>query len=150
MLLNSFPSTYNNVVFTLSQFPSQLLDEMISSLLVEDKRINVGYLENIVLDHELLIKNWTGKKGKHIVKEVIKCYYCRKIGYTTWNCKIQANNLLKGKVRARGKQNLALMKKNWIVEEPSRSECETERHDNETKGDYLFWTRKYLIQEGIK
>ena len=73
MLLNSFPSTYNNVVFTLSQFPSQLLDEMISSLLVEDNRINVGYLENIVLDHELLIKNWTGKKGKHIVKEVIKC-----------------------------------------------------------------------------
>jgi hypothetical protein len=36
-LLNCLPSTYNNVIFTLSQMSSHCLDDMVSSLLVEEK-----------------------------------------------------------------------------------------------------------------
>ena len=38
VLLNSLSSKYSNVVFTLSQLSSQSLEEMVASLLVEEKR----------------------------------------------------------------------------------------------------------------
>jgi hypothetical protein len=66
--------------------------------LVEDKRVNERSNEGIkerdsksVLHPEnaLLTKNRMSIKiGKQIVKEGLECYYCRKIGHTTWNCKL--------------------------------------------------------------
>jgi hypothetical protein len=38
ILLNNLPSQYNNVIFTLSQLPSQTLEDMIVALLAEEKR----------------------------------------------------------------------------------------------------------------
>jgi hypothetical protein len=40
ILLNSLSSSFNNVVFTLSQMWSQTLDEIISSLFEKEKRLN--------------------------------------------------------------------------------------------------------------
>ena len=40
LLLNTLPSTFNNVVFTLSQLSSLNLDDIVSTLLVEEKRLN--------------------------------------------------------------------------------------------------------------
>ena len=37
ILLNSLPPKYNSAIFTLSQLPSQSLDEMIATLLAEEK-----------------------------------------------------------------------------------------------------------------
>ena len=72
LLLNSLPSTYNNIVFTLSQWPSQSLDELISSLLAEDKHLNEKLNEEnsesaLHPDNALLAKNRMSKKtGKQI------------------------------------------------------------------------------------
>jgi hypothetical protein len=38
ILLNSLPPKYNSAIFTLSQLPSQSLDEMIATLVAEEKR----------------------------------------------------------------------------------------------------------------
>ncbi|KAH9298582.1 hypothetical protein KI387_030264, partial [Taxus chinensis] len=38
ILLNNLPSSYSKVIFTLNQIPSQRLEDMISALLVEEKR----------------------------------------------------------------------------------------------------------------
>ena len=51
LLLNNLPSTYNYVNFTLNQLPSQHLDDIISSLLIEDKKLNGEYLDNVVSNH---------------------------------------------------------------------------------------------------
>ena len=40
--LNSLLLTHKNVIFALSQFPSHSLDDMISSLFVDDKKVNEG------------------------------------------------------------------------------------------------------------
>eukprot|EP01018_Ginkgo_biloba_P034981 Gb_38096 [translate_table: standard] len=45
ILLNSLPSNYSNVIFTLSLMPSQTLENMISTLLVEEKRATAEDLE---------------------------------------------------------------------------------------------------------
>jgi hypothetical protein len=29
----------------------------------------------------------------------MECYYCKKMGHTTWNCRFQANDVLKGKLK---------------------------------------------------
>jgi hypothetical protein len=42
ILLNSIPSQYNNVIFTHSQLPSQTLEDMITTLLAEEKRTIAG------------------------------------------------------------------------------------------------------------
>jgi hypothetical protein len=39
ILLNSLSSNYDNAIFTLSQMPSKTLDEMIASLIAEEKRM---------------------------------------------------------------------------------------------------------------
>jgi hypothetical protein len=38
ILLNSFPTKYNSVIFTLSQLPSQSLNGMIAAFLAKEKR----------------------------------------------------------------------------------------------------------------
>ena len=43
VLLNSLSSKYHNVVFTLSQLSAQSLDDMISTLLDEDKILSATY-----------------------------------------------------------------------------------------------------------
>ena len=61
ILLNCLPSTYDNVSFPLGQLSSQPLDDMISSPLSEDKRLNErlneGDLETLHLEKALLAKN---------------------------------------------------------------------------------------------
>jgi hypothetical protein len=42
IILNSLPSKYNNVIFTLSQLPSQSLEDMIVALLAKEKRTIAG------------------------------------------------------------------------------------------------------------
>jgi len=42
IVLNSLLSQYNNVIFTLSQMSSRTLQDMISSLLIEEKRVTTG------------------------------------------------------------------------------------------------------------
>lgn len=54
--MNSLPLMYNNVVFTLSQLSSQSLDDMISTLLAEDKTLSIGDSKSLVhLDNALFI-----------------------------------------------------------------------------------------------
>ena len=96
-----------------------------------------------------MLKIEQGKKRKQIVKEDIEWYYCKKAGHTTWNCKLWANDLLKGRARDKG-NNMALLRKDFIVEESWDYEYEVEKCDNVTKEDYLFWVVKPLLQEGIK
>ena len=40
ILLNNLPSSYNNIIFTLSQILSQSLEAMISTLMVEEKQVD--------------------------------------------------------------------------------------------------------------
>jgi len=42
ILLNNLPSKYNNVIFTLIQFPSESLEDMIVALLAEETRSITG------------------------------------------------------------------------------------------------------------
>jgi hypothetical protein len=40
------------------------------------------------------------RMGKRMTsKSEIECFYCGKLGHTTINCKIYANNLFKGKLK---------------------------------------------------
>jgi len=143
MLLNSLHSTYNNVTFTLSPLPSQSLDDMISSLLAEDKRLNERLNEGLNEgdsksalhpDNALLVKIWMSRKtGKQIVKEDIECYYCIRIRSYNIELWIQANDLLKGKVKDKGKYSMALTTKKFIVKESSESKYEVEKCDNEER-----------------
>jgi hypothetical protein len=86
ILLNNLPSQYNNVIFTLSQMSSHTLEDMISSLLAEEKRATAGdlegdsQLETTLYSKKRMGKRMTGKSG-------IECYYCGKTGHTTINCK---------------------------------------------------------------
>ena len=48
VLLNSLSSKYENLVFTLSQLSSQSLDDMISTLLAEYKKLSTTNSENFV------------------------------------------------------------------------------------------------------
>jgi hypothetical protein len=45
ILLNSLPSKYINVIFTLSQMSSQTLEDMVVALLVEEKRTIASDIE---------------------------------------------------------------------------------------------------------
>jgi len=42
IMLNSLPSKYNNISFIIIQFPYQILEDMIATLLVEENRVIVG------------------------------------------------------------------------------------------------------------
>ena len=111
VLLNSLSSKYENLVFTLSQLSSQSLDDMISTLLAEDKKLSTTNSENFVpSENAFFTRNRVTKKvGNNIEGQ----YNCGKVGHTTWNFKILANDVLKGKIRDKEEHNKAL-----IEEEP--------------------------------
>ena len=94
VLLNSLSSKYHNVVFTLSQLSAQSLDDMISTLLDEDKILSATDFENFVPSEHALFSRSHKKVGNNI-----ECYYCQKVGHTALYCKTQANDILKGKIR---------------------------------------------------
>jgi hypothetical protein len=96
ILLNSLSSKYNNVVFTLTQLPSQTLEEMVTSLLAEEKRT---YSENLDAggQHEIALYS-KGKMRK--TKGSTECFYCHKNGHIAWNCRARARDLLNDKESA--------------------------------------------------
>jgi len=96
ILLNSLSSKYDNVVFTLTQLPSQTLEGMVTSLLAEEKRT---YSENLDAggQHEIALYS-KGKMRK--TKGSTECFYCHKNGHIAWNCKARARDLLNDKVSA--------------------------------------------------
>ncbi|KAH9306605.1 hypothetical protein KI387_011009, partial [Taxus chinensis] len=98
ILLNNLSSKYNNVVFTLSQIQSQSLDDMIATLLVEEKRTTVEDAEGDPQQESAFYsktKNFRRRSDKD--KREIECHYCKKRGHTTWDCCVRANDVLKGK-----------------------------------------------------
>lgn len=99
VLLNSLPSSYSNVVFTLSQISTQTLQETIAALLGEEKRLKPEDAEeNSHVENALWTKSRMRKKNAN--KGGIECHYCKKIGHTAWNCKSRASDVLKGKESA--------------------------------------------------
>jgi hypothetical protein len=96
ILLNSLSSKYSNVVFTLTQLPSQTLEGMVTSLLAEEKRT---YSENLDAGGQREIALYSkGKMRK--TKGSTECFYCHKNGHIAWNCKARARDLLNDKVSA--------------------------------------------------
>ncbi|KAH9291517.1 hypothetical protein KI387_043295, partial [Taxus chinensis] len=96
ILLNSLSSKYSNVVFTLSQIQSQSLDDMIAALLAEEKRTTEdaeGHSQQ-----ESAFYSRTRKYHRRSDKSEIECHYCKKRGHTAWDCRVRANDVLKGKV----------------------------------------------------
>jgi hypothetical protein len=81
ILLNSLPSKYNNVIFTLNQMSSQTLEDMIVSLLAEEKRTIAGDTEDDPQPKTALYS-----RNNHSIstkdKGEMECYYCKKMGHT--------------------------------------------------------------------
>jgi hypothetical protein len=74
ILLNSLSSNYDNAIFTLSQMPSKTLDEMIASLIEEEKRMQPRDTEvNGKAEIALFSK---GRMNKN--KASIECFYCQR------------------------------------------------------------------------
>lgn len=73
ILLNNLSSRYDNVIFTLCQLSSQSLDEMIASLLEEEKRMKEGDAKEEVSSHIELALFSKGKINKN--KRSIECFY---------------------------------------------------------------------------
>lgn len=96
ILLNSLSSKYSNVVFTLTQLPSQTLEGMVTSLLAEEKRT---YSENLDAggQHEIALYS---KDKMRKTKGSTECFYCHKNGHIAWNCKARARDLLNDKASA--------------------------------------------------
>jgi hypothetical protein len=96
-MLNNMSSQYINVIF-FSQAITFLYSRRYDHCsVVEEKRTIVGEIEgNSQLDMELYSRNNRSRSTKY--KGEVKCYYCKKMGHTTWNCIFQANDILKGKV----------------------------------------------------
>jgi hypothetical protein len=64
-------------------------------------------------------------------KKEIDCYYCKKLGHATWNCRQQANDVLKGKVK--GRQHIASVA---MIEDPPDGDNGEE--STKEKGFYAF------------
>ena len=92
ILLNSLSQKYDNAIFTLTQMPSRTLEDMISALLAEEKRMKEGDLE-VSSNSEIALYS-KGRTNKNI-----ECFYCRRRGHTVLNCKTRANDLLNGKLK---------------------------------------------------
>jgi hypothetical protein len=92
ILLNSLSKKYDNAIFTLTQMPSRTLEDMISALLAEEKRMKEGDLE-VSSNSEIALYS-KGRTNKNI-----ECFYCRRHGHTTLNCKTRASDLLNGKLK---------------------------------------------------
>ncbi|KAH9314127.1 hypothetical protein KI387_022754, partial [Taxus chinensis] len=120
ILLNSLSSKYSNVVFTLSQIQSQSLGDMIATLLAEEKRTTEdaeGHSQQ-----ESAFYSRTRKYHRRSYKSEIECHYCKKRGHTAWDCRVRANDVLKGKVIS-NTANIAM------VEDPLDAEEGTEIKD---------------------
>jgi hypothetical protein len=68
------------------------LEDMITSLLVEERRMNEddtyeGSQNEIALFSKGRMKNTKGS---------IECFYYHKFGHTSWNCRVRANDSLNG------------------------------------------------------
>ena len=96
ILLNSLPSKYSNVICSLIQMPPQTLEDVISTLLVEEKRAGDSR-ETTQIIHALYSKNNMGKRMYG--KNETECFYYKKPRHIAMNCKIRANDLLKGKIK---------------------------------------------------
>ena len=83
ILLNNFPPKYSSAFITLSQLTSQSLDEMIATLLAEEKRITEG---NKQLKFAFSARDTRNRSTKD--KEEIKCHYCKKLGHSTYNLEL--------------------------------------------------------------
>lgn len=84
ILFYSLPSIYSDFVFMLSQMSSQNLDETITTLLAKEKRLKPRYIERKFQLEKALFTN-TRMRKKNANKSELECYYCRKIGNTSWN-----------------------------------------------------------------
>jgi len=114
IMLNSISSQYNNIVFALSHMSSQSLEEMVASLLAEEKRMNP---EDTNVHHEIALFS-KGKTRKN--KGSGECFYCHKYGHTAWNCRSHAKDILNGKENA----NIAYIDDSFELdsdEEPPKS-----------------------------
>jgi hypothetical protein len=89
-------STKTSTIFTLSQLPSQSLDEMVATLLAEEKGTTE---DDSQLELAFYARNNHNRSTKG--KEEIECHYCKKLGHVTWNCRQRANGVLKGKFKDR-------------------------------------------------
>jgi hypothetical protein len=126
ILLNSLSPKYSSAIFTLSQLPSQSLDEMIATLLAEEKRTTEGDSQS---ELAFYARNNHNRSTKD--KEEIECHYCKKLGHTTWNCRQRANDVLKGKVKDR--QHIASVA---MIEDPL--DADNGEESTEEKGFYAF------------
>jgi hypothetical protein len=93
ILLNSLSQKYDNAIFTLTQMPSRTLEDMISALLAEERRMKEGEVE--VSSHSEVALYSKGRR----TNKSIECFYCRRRGHTVLNCKTRANDLLNGKLK---------------------------------------------------
>ncbi|KAH9291344.1 hypothetical protein KI387_043468, partial [Taxus chinensis] len=98
ILLNSLSSKYSNVVFTLSQIQSQSLDDMIAALLAEEKRTTEDAEGHSQQESAFYSRTRKYRRRSDKDKSEIECHYCKKRGHTTWDCRVRANDVLKGKV----------------------------------------------------
>jgi hypothetical protein len=91
---------------------SQTLEDMISALLVEEKRtITWETKGDSQPEMTLYLRNNRSRSAKD--NGEMECYYCKKMGHTAWNCRFRANDILKGK--AKDKPHVANVA---IIEDP--------------------------------
>lgn len=93
-MLNNLSSIYDNANFILSEFFCQSLDEMIATLLVEEKRMKLGNTKDN--SHAQMAIFSKGKVNKN--KNSVEFFYCQKHGHTTFNCKTRERDHLNGKL----------------------------------------------------
>jgi hypothetical protein len=76
----------------IASMTSQTIEDMISVLLVEEKRTIPGDTE-----HETALTPKYNCSISAKDKGEMECRYCRKMGHTSWNCRSQASDILKRK-----------------------------------------------------
>ncbi|KAH9297699.1 hypothetical protein KI387_029381, partial [Taxus chinensis] len=138
ILLNSLSSKYSNVVFTLSEIQSQSLDDMIAALLAEEKQTAED------ADHsqqESAFYSRTRKYHRRSDKSEIECHYCRKRGHTAWDCRVRANDVLKGKVIS-NTTNIAM-----VEDPPDAEEIMDFGYPQNLSPEIL---KLYITQEGVR
>lgn len=92
ILLNSLPSSFDHIVFTLNKInPS--LETIISSLIDEGNRTNKNY--QLPEECALVARN----KSNVSSRREFKCFYCQKNGHVQMNCFQRAKDLIDGKLK---------------------------------------------------
>jgi hypothetical protein len=89
---------------------SQTLEDMISSLLVEEKRTIAEETKgHSQLEMALYLRYDHSRSTKD--KGEMECYYCKKMDHTTWNCRFQDNDIFQGKFKVKPHVvNVAMLK----------------------------------------